>query len=147
MSVIDAESLSPLFPVLAAMADLAAFHTELQALGVLAARLEENRVAVSVAVELFQGRVLDGRTAAGAGVAAGGAEVTEAGRAGLQETQEQLGALAVQAGQQQVKPRVCRRHTAVSQTTKRHVCEVTEEAAGCSKSLRKRRLTTLLTLN
>ncbi len=84
------------------MADLAALQTKLETLGWLAAGLEQHRVAVGVAVELLHGRLLDGRTAAGAGVAAGGAEDVEAGGAGLQQTQEQHGALARQARQQQV---------------------------------------------
>lgn len=57
--------------LLAAMADLAAVQTKLETLGRLAAGLEQHRVAVGVAVELLHGRLLDGRTAAGAGVAAG----------------------------------------------------------------------------
>lgn len=97
--------------VLAAMADLAALQTKLQTLRGLAARLEQNRVAVSVAVELLHRRVLDGRTAAGAGLAAAGAEGVEAAGAGLQQTQEQHGALARQARQQQVKARVCHNNT------------------------------------
>lgn len=71
------------------MADLAALQTKLETLGRLAAGLEKDRVAVCVAVELLHRRLLDGRTTAGAGVAAGGAEGVEAGGADLQETQEQ----------------------------------------------------------
>lgn len=89
------------------MADLAALQTELEVLGGLAAGLEQDRVAVGVAVELLHGRLLDGGAAAGAGVAAGRAEGVQAGRAGLQQAQEQHGALARQAGQQQVKAGVC----------------------------------------
>lgn len=85
------------------MADLAALQAKLETLGRLAARLEQHRVAVGGAVELLHGRLLDGRAAAGAGVAAAGAaEGVEAGGAGLQQTQEQHGALARQARQQQV---------------------------------------------
>lgn len=89
--------------LLAAMADVAALQAKLEALGWLAARLEQHRVAVGVAVELLHRRLLDGRTAAGAGVAAGGAQGVEAGAAGLQQTQEQHGALARQARQQQLQ--------------------------------------------
>lgn len=85
------------------MADLAALQTKLETLGWLAARLEQHRVAVGVAVELLHGRLLDGRAAAGAGVAAGRAEGVEAGGAGLQQAQEQHGALARQARQQQLE--------------------------------------------
>lgn len=84
------------------MADLAALQTKFKTLGWLAARLEQHRVAVGVAVELLHRHFLYGRTAAGAGVAAGGAEGVEAGGTGLQQTQEQHGALARQARQQQV---------------------------------------------
>ena len=84
------------------MADLAALQTKLETLGRLAASLEQHRVAVGVAVELLHGRVLYGRTAAGAGVAAAGAKGVKAGGAGLQQTQEQHGDLARQARQQQV---------------------------------------------
>lgn len=76
------------------MADLAALQAKLKALGWFAARLEQHRVAVGVAVELLHGRLLDGRAAAGAGLAAGGAEGVEAGGGGLQQAQEQHGALA-----------------------------------------------------
>lgn len=89
------------------MADLTAFQTKLEALGWLAAGLEQDRVAVGVAVELLHGCFLDGWTAAGAGVAAGRAEGMKAGRAGLQQTQEQHGALAPQARKQQPKTEVC----------------------------------------
>lgn len=75
------------------MANHAALQTKLKALGCLAAGLEEDRVAVGVAVELLHGRLLNGRAAAGAGVAAAGAEGVQAGGAGLQQTQEQHGAL------------------------------------------------------
>ncbi|TKS73718.1 Ankyrin repeat domain-containing protein 7 [Collichthys lucidus] len=54
----------------AAMANLAAIDAKLETLGRLAARLEQHRVAVGVAVQIFHRRLLDGRTAAGAGVAA-----------------------------------------------------------------------------
>lgn len=84
------------------MADLAALQTKLKTLGRLAARLKQHRVAVGMAVELLHGRLLYGRAAAGAGVAATGAEGVEAGGARLQQTQEQHGALAPQARQQQV---------------------------------------------
>ena len=89
------------------MAELTALQAELEALGRLAAGLEQVRVAVGVAVELLHGGLLDGRTAAGAGAAAGGAEAVEAGGAGLQQAQEQHGALTRQASQQQVKTGVC----------------------------------------
>lgn len=89
------------------MADVTAFQTKLETLGRLTARLEQNRVAVGVAVELLHGCFLDGQTAAGAGVAAGGAEAVKAGGAGLQQTQEQHGALAPQAREQQLKTGVC----------------------------------------
>lgn len=79
---------------LAAMADLTAFQTKLETLSWLTAGLEQHRVAVGVAVELLHRCFLDGRTAAGAGVAAGGAEGMKAGGAGLQQTQEQHRALA-----------------------------------------------------
>lgn len=46
--------------LLAAMAELTAFQAQLQALGRLAAGLEQDRVAVGVAVELLHGCVLDG---------------------------------------------------------------------------------------
>lgn len=84
------------------MADLAALQTKLEALGGLAARVEQHRVAVGVAAELLHRRLLHGWTAAGAGLAAGGAEGVEAGGTGLQQTQEQHGALARQARQQQL---------------------------------------------
>lgn len=84
------------------MADLTALQTKLQTFSRLAAGPEQHRVAVSMAVELLHGRLLDGRTAAGAGVAAGGAEGVEAGGTGLQQTQEQHRALARQARQQQL---------------------------------------------
>lgn len=90
------------------MADLAALQTELETLGRLAAGLEQNRVAVGVAAELFHRRLLDGRTTIGAGATAGGAEALQAGGAGLQQTQEQQGALAPQARHQQVETRVSR---------------------------------------
>lgn len=89
------------------MADLTALQTELETLGRLAAGLEQDRVAVGVTVELLHGRLLDGRAAAGAGVAAGGAEHVKEGGAGLQQTQEQSGAPAPQAGQQQPEAGVC----------------------------------------
>lgn len=84
------------------MANLAAIDAKLETLGRLAARLEQHRVAVGVAVQIFHGRLLDGRTAAGAGVAAGRAKGVEAGGAGLQQTLEQHGALTRQACQQQM---------------------------------------------
>lgn len=93
------------------MADLAALQTKLKTFSRLTARLEEHRVAVRVAVELLHGCVLDGRTAAGAGVAAGEAEGVEAGGTGLQQTQEQRRALARQARQQQLYTRVCGYHS------------------------------------
>ena len=102
MSVVVASFMSCILALLAAMADLAALQAKLQTLDWLAARLHQHRVAVGVAVELLHGRLLDGRTAAGANVAAAGAEGVEAGRTGLQQTQEQHGALARQARQQQV---------------------------------------------
>lgn len=80
--------------LLAAMADVRALQTKLQTLGWLAAGFEQHRVAVGVAVELLHRGLLDGGTAAGAGMAAGGAEGVEAGGTGLQQTQEQHGALA-----------------------------------------------------
>lgn len=93
------------------MADLTALQAELETLGGLAAGLEHDRVAVGVAVELLHRRLLDGRAAAGAGVAAGRAEGMETGGAGLQQTEEQHGALARQARQQQVKTGVCGHHS------------------------------------
>ena len=84
------------------MADVAALQTELEQLGGLAAGLEHHRVAVGVAVQLLYRRLLDGRAAAGAGVAAGGAEGVQAGWAGLQQTQDQHWALARQTRQQQL---------------------------------------------
>lgn len=93
------------------MADLTALQTKLETLGWLAAGLKQDRVAVGVAVELLHGRLLDGGAAAGAGVAAGGAEGVEAGGAGLQQAQEQHRTLARQTGQQQVKTGVCGRHS------------------------------------
>lgn len=82
---------------LAAVADLAALQTKLQAFDGLTARPEQHPVAVGVAAELLHGRLLDGRAAPGAGVAAGGAEGVEAGGAGLQQAQEERRALAGQA--------------------------------------------------
>lgn len=96
--------------VLAAMANLAAIQTKLKTLCGFAAGLKQNRVAVSMAVELLHWRLPDGRAAAGAGAAAGGAEDLNAGGAGLQQTQEQRRALAPQARQQQVETRVCGHH-------------------------------------
>lgn len=90
------------------MANLAALQTKLEKLGWLAAGLEQDRVAVGVAVEVLYRCLLDGRAAAGAGVAAGGAEGGKAGEAGLQQAQEQHGALTPEARQQQVKTRVTR---------------------------------------
>lgn len=92
------------------MADLAALQTKLEKLGWLAAGLEQVRVAVGVAVELLHGRLLDGRAAAGAGVAAAGAEGGETGGAGLQQTQEQHGALTREARQQQAETGVWGHH-------------------------------------
>ena len=114
---------------LVAMADLAALDAKLQTLRGLTAGLEHDRVAVGVAVELLFGRLLDGRAALGAGVAAGGAEGVaaggaegvEAGGAGLQQAQEQHGAPAPQARQQQVNAGVW----AVSnETGKRFSCKL-----------------------
>lgn len=48
------------FSVLAAMADLATLHTKLKTLGWLAAGLEQDGVAVGVAVELLHGNLLNG---------------------------------------------------------------------------------------
>lgn len=84
------------------MADLAALQTKLKTLSWLTTRLKQHRVAVGMAVELLHRRVLDGRTAAAARMAAGGAEGVEARGTGLQQTQEQHGALARQARQQQL---------------------------------------------
>lgn len=89
------------------MTDLTALQAKLQTLSWLAARLEQNRVAVSVAVKLLHRCVLDGRAAAGAGVAAGGAEALQAGGAGLHQTQKQHRKLTPQARQQQVKTIIC----------------------------------------
>lgn len=89
------------------MANLTALQTKLKTLSRLAAGLEQDRVAVGVAVKLLHGCLLDGRTAAGAGVAAGGAGGVEARGTGLQQTQEQHGALTPEARQQQVKTQVC----------------------------------------
>lgn len=93
---------------LAAVADLTAVQTELETLSRFAAGLEDHRVAVGGAAELLAGRVLDGRAAAGAGVAAGGTEALKAAGAGLQQTQEHHGELTPQARQQQPKAGVCR---------------------------------------
>lgn len=84
------------------MADLTALQTKLQTLCWLTAGLEQHRVAVSVTVQLLHRRVLHGRAAACAGAAAGGAEAVKAGGAGLQQAQEQHGALTEQTRQQQV---------------------------------------------
>lgn len=91
------------------MADLAAVQTKLETFDGLTARLEQHRVAMGVAVEFLQGRLLDGWTAAavGAGMAAGGAEEVQAWRTGLQQTQEKQRAVAWQASQQQLQTRVC----------------------------------------
>lgn len=88
------------------MADLAALQAKLQTLHGLAAGVQQHRLAVDVAGELVPGRVLGGGTAAGARVAAGGAQGVQAGGAGLQESQEEHGALAPQARQQQAQARV-----------------------------------------
>lgn len=93
--------------LLAAVADLAALQAKLQTLHGLAAGVQQHRLAVHVAGELVPGRLLGGRAAAGAGVAAGGAQGVQAGGAGLQESQEEHGALAPQARQQQPQTRVC----------------------------------------
>lgn len=98
------------------MADLTALQTKLETLGGLAAGLEQNGVAVGGAGELLHGGLLNGRTAAGAGAAAGGAEGMEAGGAHLQEPQEQRGAATPQARQQQVKARVCEQRQEKNQT-------------------------------
>jgi len=92
------------------MADLAALQTKLEALGWLAAGLEQHRVTVCVAVELLHRGLLDSRAAAGADVAAGGAEPLKAGEAGLQQTHEEHGTLTPQARQQHVETRVWRHH-------------------------------------
>lgn len=97
--------LSPCRP-LVAVANPAALHTKLQTLCRLAAGLEEDRVAVGVAGELLHGRPGQRAAAAGAGAAAAGAEAEPARRAGLQQGQQQHGALAGEAGQQQVSARV-----------------------------------------
>lgn len=123
------------FSVLAAMADFATLQTKLETLGWLAAGLEQDGVAVGVAGELLHGNLLNGWTAAGARVAAGGAEGVKAWWASLQETQEQHGAVAPQARQQQVKARVCKEHTQ-NQTQNRfsNVHHVRSNML-CSKSL------------
>lgn len=74
---------------LAVVADLRALQAELKTLCGLAARLEQHRVAVGVAVELLHGSLLEGGAAAGTAVAAGGAEGVEAGEAGLQQAQNE----------------------------------------------------------
>lgn len=84
------------------MADLAALQTKLQALNGLTARPEQHPVAVGVAAELLHRRLLQGRAAHGAGVAAGGAESMEAGGAGLPQPQEEHRALTGETRQQQL---------------------------------------------
>lgn len=79
------------------MTYLATLQTKLQALHGLAARAKQHPVEVSVAAELFHGRLLEGRAAPAAGQAARGAESVEAGGAGLQQAQEEHGALTGQA--------------------------------------------------
>jgi len=86
------------------MADVAALQTKLETLGPLAARPEQRRVAV----ELLHRRLPDGRAAAGARATAAGAGGVEAGGAALRRSQEQLGAPAPEARQQQVRAGVCR---------------------------------------
>lgn len=118
------------------MADLAALQTKLKTFSHLTARLEEHRMAVGVAVELLHGCVLDGRIAAGAGVAAGEAEGVEAREAGLQQAQEQHRALARQARQQQLHAGVCGRHSEgeLLFRNKYHIWDH-KNALACSKSL------------
>lgn len=93
------------------MTNLTALQTKLKALCRLTAGLEQDRVAVGMAVELLHGCFLDGQTAAGAGAATGGAGRVEARGASLQQTHEQHRALTPEARQQKVKTQVCEHHS------------------------------------
>lgn len=129
------------------MADVAALQTKLQTLGRLAAGLEQDRVTMGVTVELLQGRLLQGGTAAGASVAAGGAEGVEAGGTRLQQAQEQHGALAGQAGQSQAEAGVCGRSHSEKQDGNFSNKYGKRGKKHCQAPLKKKGLTIRLTLN